>query len=104
MTDDLITALFTAHGIPQPEREYRFHATRRWRFDFSWPGLRVALEKEGATWVQGRHTRGKGYESDCEKYSNAAADGWLVIRGTTGQFKSGVVFDWLKRALYQRGG
>lgn len=25
--------------LPAPEREYRFHPGRRWRFDFAWPSL-----------------------------------------------------------------
>ncbi len=45
-------------GLPEPEREYRFAQEalgRKWRFDFSWPEYRVAVELDGGTWVRGRH-------------------------------------------------
>jgi very-short-patch-repair endonuclease len=71
-----------APDAPEPEREYRFHPSRRWRFDFAWPAQRVAVECEGGVWVKGRHVRGQGFIRDCWKYSNAAALGWLVLRCT----------------------
>lgn len=69
-------------GLPTPQREYRFLASRRFRFDFAWPEQKVAVEIEGGTWVAGRHTRGAGFEADCEKYNEAALAGWLVLRFT----------------------
>lgn len=66
----------------EPEREWRFHPTRRWRFDFAFPDEKVAVETEGGAWVKGRHSRGKGFEADCWKYSTAAAMGWAVLRFT----------------------
>ena len=78
-----------AMGIPSPTREYRFHPVRRFRFDFAWPSLKVAVEIDGGTWTGGRHTRGKGYESDCVKFNIASCEGWSVLRGTTGMVRSG---------------
>lgn len=69
-----------ASGYPAPEREYRFHDTRRWRFDFAWPDQRVAVEMEGGVWSRGRHVRGHGYLSDLEKYNAATMLGWRVLR------------------------
>ena len=79
--------------------EYVFHPSRKWRFDFAWPSKMVALEVEGGTWSNGAHTRGKHYESDCEKYSEAAILGWKVIRVTGSMIKSGQAMDLLRRAL-----
>lgn len=67
-------------GVPEPEREYRFHPTRRWRFDFAWVDRKVAAEVEGGVWVRGRHTRGAGYVADCAKYNSATLLGWRVLR------------------------
>jgi len=91
-----------AARLPEPVAEYRFHETRRWRFDFAWPALRVALECEGGTWSGGRHTRGDGFERDAEKYSEAAIQGWLVVRVTGAQVEDGRALETLERALAAR--
>ena len=78
-----------AHGLPTPEREYRFDDVRKWRFDFAWPDFRVAVEVDGATWSSGRHNRGAGYEADAEKINAATALGWRVFRYTARRIRSG---------------
>ena len=72
--------------------EYRFHPVRLWRFDFALPDYKTAIEIEGATWTQGRHTRGKGYQNDCEKYNAATLMGWKVLRYPT----SYIISNWDK--------
>lgn len=86
------------HELP-PVEEYPFHPSRRWRFDFAWPEEKLALEVEGGSWTSGRHNRGAGYETDCEKYSAAAILGWRIIRATTGQVKKGLAIEWVTAAL-----
>ena len=66
------------HPVNQPEREYLFHPTRQWRFDFAFPEEKIAVEIEG--W--GRHQSFSGFEDDCEKYNSAAKLGWRVFRYT----------------------
>ena len=85
-----------------PVQELPFCPTRRWRFDFAWPEFKVALEIEGGTWVQGRHSRGAGMAKDAEKYNTAALMGWLVIRVTADQIKSGQALGWIEDALKLR--
>jgi very-short-patch-repair endonuclease len=60
--------------------EYRFHPTRKWRFDAAFPSAKVALEIEGGVWNYGRHNRASGFLKDMEKYNEAAMLGWRVIR------------------------
>lgn len=86
-------------GLPKPEAEYRFHPTRRWRFDLAWPAQKLAVEIDGAVWTGGRHTRGAGVEKDCEKYAEAMILGWRVLRVSTGQVKSGQALQWAERLL-----
>lgn len=86
--------------LPAPELEYRFHATRRWRFDLAWPDLLVACEVDGGGFVNGRHSRGEGIERDCEKLSIAAATGWRVLRVTPRQVEDGRAVKWLEAALW----
>ena len=83
-TQDNIAGLvnyLTAEGF-EPVTEHRFHETRRWRFDLALPEHKIAVEQEGGIWIQGRHTRGKGFLGDMEKYNEAAIRGWLVLRFT----------------------
>lgn len=89
-----------AAGLPQPQREYRFHATRRWRFDFAWPDRQLAVECEGGHWSNGRHTRGKGFQDDCEKYNEAAVLGWTVIRVTADMLDDGRALRWIEQCLH----
>jgi len=77
-----------SHGAPGPVREYRFHPTRKWRLDFAWPAVRVGVEIQGGTWTRGRHTRGIGYERDCEKLNEAQALGWRVFYLTTSMLEA----------------
>ena len=63
-------------------KEYRFHPTRKWRFDYAIPSHLIALEVEGGVWTGGRHIRASGFLGDMEKYNNAALLGWRVFRTT----------------------
>lgn len=69
--------------IPIPEAEYKFHPTRKWRIDYAWPDVKLAVEIEGAVWIQGRHTRGSGFIKDIEKYNSLTANGWRLLRYPT---------------------
>jgi very-short-patch-repair endonuclease len=69
-------------GVPidPPRREYRFHPTRRWRFDFAWPRFRVAVEVDGGAFVRGRHVQGAGSHGDRNKLNAATLLGWRVLQ------------------------
>ena len=86
-------------GLPAPVAEHRFHAVRKWRWDWSWPSQKVALEQHGGVFIQGKHSRGAGQMKDFEKWSTAAADGWRVIHVTPSQLESTATLDLLRRAL-----
>ena len=60
--------------------EHRFHPTRDWCFDFAVIEAKVAVEVEGGLYNGGRHFRPEGFLRDMEKYNEAAACGWLLIR------------------------
>ena len=86
--------------MPRPEREYRFHAKRRWRFDFAWPQYLLAVEVEGGVYSGGRHTRGSGFEKDCEKYNAATKLGWRVLRCTGKTIQNGTAIRDIESCLY----
>ena len=71
------------------EQEFEFHPKRKWRADFHLVGKKILVEVEGGIWSGGRHTRGKGYIGDIEKYNAATMMGYQVIRFSTDQVKSG---------------
>jgi very-short-patch-repair endonuclease len=88
-----------AARVALPVREFRPVPGRRWRVDFSWPDRMVCLEVEGATWIAGRHTRGLGFQKDCEKYAELALQGWTVLRATKEHIRNGMALAWIERAL-----
>jgi hypothetical protein len=60
---------------------------RKHEVDFVWHAERVIVETEGGAYTQGRHTRGAGFESDCEKYNLLTALGYRVFRFTRGMLR-----------------
>ena len=97
----LATALQDA-GYSGWTREHKFHATRRWKFDFAFPALKVAIEVEGGVFTRGRHVRPSGFIADCEKYNVAALAGWLVIRLVPRKDWLIGGMDWIKSAVQAR--
>jgi len=100
--------------LPMPAREVRFAPPRRWRLDFVWgrgrceirgcpvhPAQPLAVEVEGGTYSRspGRHSRGKGFESDCEKYAEALIRGYRVLRVTGAMVEDGRAITLIRRAL-----
>jgi len=94
-----------ATDAKEPVREHVFHDDRGWRLDFAWPSRRVAVEMQGGTWTQGRHTRGQGYEDDCEKLAEAQLLGWIVFYVTRGMLERDPqrVIDWVLEAMGEEG-
>lgn len=107
-------ALLQRERIDAPLREYRFHATRKWRFDYAWPRWKVALEVEGGVFgftdpktglrrSGGAHSSITGIKRDIEKYNHAAAMGWLVIRCLPTTLATGETMSFVKAALEAHG-
>jgi hypothetical protein len=80
--DRVFIALCESEGLPTPQPEFKFHATRKWRIDWFFESgeKKVALEVEGGVWIGGRHTRGKGFIGDMEKYNALTVQGIALIR------------------------
>ena len=80
---------------------------RKWRFDIAMPGCKrhlnsngsgvryesIAIEIEG----YGRHQSMKGFTADLEKYSEAFAQGWTVLRVSRAMIADGTALDVLAR-------
>jgi hypothetical protein len=88
-----------SYGLPAPTSEYRFHPTRKWRFDFAWPAEKVGLEINGGVFTAGRHVRGEALLKEYEKLNEAAAHGWRVLFVTPKQLGEAPTYELLRRAL-----
>ena len=84
--EETIALLLRDMGI-EYEREVRFAAPRRWRFDFAINSKRLAIEFDGGTWNGGRHVRGKGATGDRDKGNAAIIMGWRVLHFTADHLK-----------------
>ena len=85
------------------EQEFEFHPKRKWRADFHLVGKKILVEVEGAIWSGGRHTRGKGYIGDMEKYNAATMMGFQVLRFSTDQVKSGHAIQQIEKMVGDLG-
>lgn len=85
------------------EQEFEFHPKRKWRADFHLVGKKILVEVEGAIWSGGRHTRGKGYIGDMEKYNAATMMGFQVLRFSTDQVKSGLAIQQIEKMVGDLG-
>lgn len=94
--EETLAILLRHYKIPF-HREYRFHQTRRWRFDFvignNPEKTKIAVEVEGGVYANGRHTRGSGYSADLIKYNTALLCGWKVLRYTTKQVSGSSILE-----------
>ena len=77
-------------GGPELVEEYKFHPTRRWRADFAHLPTRTLIEIEGGAYG-GRHTRGKGFVEDLDKYATAWLHGFTVLRIGAHQVRGDVI-------------
>ena len=65
--------------------EYQFHQKRKWRCDYFFPEVSLAVEIEGGLWssVHGkksRHFHGSGAAGDMEKYNALTESGIFLLR------------------------
>lgn len=97
---DLQTAILETLGI-EAIQELKFHPVRKWSFDVAIPEYHIAIEIEGGSFTQGRHTRVKGFQQDMEKYNEALRLGWKVIRITPQQVNSNYIIDLLSDLIWK---
>jgi len=83
----LLLLQLQSNGLPAPVAEFRFHPTRKWRFDFAWPAEKVAIEIDGGGYKfgGGKHMS----PADYEKINTAQSMGWKVYRFTPAMVTKG---------------
>lgn len=82
--EDWFARLLDEWGFVGYEREYRFSPTRKWRFDFAWPRLKLAVELHGGMYrYLPSHASAKRNIQTMEKLNEAQLHGWLVLQVPT---------------------
>jgi very-short-patch-repair endonuclease len=87
--EDHLLASMRLAGLPEPEREFRFHPTRKWLLDFAWPARMLAVEIEGGIYRGGGHTTVAGIKRDIDKSNALTMLGWRLLRFHGDQVRSG---------------
>lgn len=83
--------------------EFLFHPTRRWRFDYALPSLKIAVEVSGGVWMPvSGHRSGKGIMRDYAKSNEAQLLGWILLTFTPEQILKGLDIPFLERAIKLR--
>ena len=98
-TADLFTRLVKSDLRLECVKELRFFPTRRWRFDYAIPEVKIAIEVEGGVYTQGRHTRPIGFLGDMEKYNTATSLGWRLLRVTPDTLLSRATLDLIRSTV-----
>lgn len=73
---DKFAHMYREHGVGTPVRELQFDDIRKWRFDFAFPGQRVAVEINGFGFG---HQAQQCQAADNEKQNAAVEAGWRVL-------------------------
>ena len=98
---DTLLAQIVAVGLPQPVREFRPFADRRFRIDLAWPDQLIFAEVDGAEWTYGRHSRGAGMQTDCEKWNRLTLEDWIGFRFTGSQVRNGYALRTIEQMMFR---
>lgn len=82
-------------------REYRFHPERKWRFDYAWPNLKIAVEYDGIMHRTVGHNSLAGILRDSEKINEAQRIGWRVFRANAKNVEDGTFFTLIEAVLIE---
>lgn len=74
--------------------EVKFHPERKWRADLYLPDHEILIEIEG---LNGRHQSMAGFRADLEKYGEAFAMGYDVLRVSRQMVADGTALELLAR-------
>lgn len=81
-------------------KQFKFHESRGWLFDFAFLHHRLAIEVDGLVWEgKGGHQTGVGYQNDRYKDQAALLDCWRVYRCTPEMIKNGQALQTIEMLL-----
>lgn len=88
-------------GIPEAKRDKEFYPSRKWRFDFCWPSLHIAVECHGFTHTGKGHVSNAGFRIDREKINHAQTQGWRVYEFTSEMIMDGSAVHFLEFFVFK---
>jgi very-short-patch-repair endonuclease len=99
--EDKLAAQLRFAGMPHFVREYPYAQIigRKYRADFAFVPDRLLIQVEGGIYTNGKHTRGAGFESDCERDAIAVTLGWCVLRVCDKHIRTGIALKWVESCL-----
>lgn len=104
--EDKFYSAWLAHApkeFPTPERQFKFHPERRFRYDFAWPQIKLCVDIQGGSFVNGGHSRGLGQQNDHSKHNEAQRLGFQVLQfGTVEMKKPADVVDYVVHFILDR--
>lgn len=109
--------LFMQHcldaGLPHPLTQHLFATSiknkksgigRKWRWDFCWPEIMLAVEINGGIFMNGAHGNPMRILDNMDKLNHGALLGWHVLAFTPDQvLKSTYAIDFTVKVLKARG-
>lgn len=93
-----LEALASRHSIGLA-LEHRFHPVRRWRFDYAFPDLMIAVEYDGLMFRSVGHTSLGAIMSDMERTNQAQLLGWTIYRANAKTVANKEFFAVIEEAL-----
>lgn len=101
---DPFLALCAAHGLPEPQTEYRFHPTRQFKADYAWPDQKLIVERQGGLFssderAKRAHAMPLKILRDYEKSNLAQLAGWTYLQFTPEQLDKGLMMTEIKIRL-----
>lgn len=85
-------------------KEFIPFTDRKFRLDFSYPDLKICIEKEGGIWMKGggAHSRPQNIERDIEKYTRLGVEGWIIIRRQPKELNTNKTLELINQAITLR--
>jgi hypothetical protein len=85
--------------LPTPQRNFRFHPTRKFEIDWAWPQYLIGVEIQGGIWVGGAHARPMNIVRDMTKHNLLLDFGWRVWHFTPKEVIDGIAVQHIDKVL-----
>jgi len=82
--------------LPEPVRQFRWYPARRWKLDFAWPKIKLAVEVQGNI-----HRIKQRFKDFFERHYALTFAGWKVLYVGGDDVRSGRAVAWLEQLLQQ---